>query len=260
MAGKVKESRGNARDARAKKLLLVLVPVFVALIAWQGPKVLNQVRGEEPAQASSQQPVESSSGTNVPADGSGSEAAPAEAPPVDGAAADAAAVAVANQQALPDTDLPPMPDEGQLIVFSRFEARDPFVQLVDDQEVTSEEPSTDTSASGGSTTPPPAPPSSGSVGTPGAPPSTSGGGSTTATEAKVSVNGRVDVLVVGDNFPENDPAFTIVSIGDGSVEIGLASGSFATGQDTVTLKIGEPVTLISQPDGARFTLKLISTT
>jgi hypothetical protein len=255
MAGKVKESRKNPRDARAKKLMLVLVPVLVALVAWQGPKVLNQVRGEEPAQASSQQPTESSTGTNVPA-----PAASPEVLPGDEAAADAAAVAVANQQALPDTDQPPTPDEGQLIVFSRFEARDPFVQLVDADDATSDEPSADTSSSGGSTTTTNPPPSTSSVGTPGG--STSvipDGGSSTATEAKISVNGRVNTLGAGDTFPENDPAFTLVSIGDGTVEIGLASGSFATGQQTVTLKIGEPVTLISQPDGARFTLKLIST-
>jgi hypothetical protein len=260
MAGKVKEPRKNPRDARAKKLLLVLVPVLVALVAWQGPKVLNQVRGEEPAEATSEQPTESSSGTNVPSEGADTEAAPAETTPTDEVAADAAAIAVANAQVLPNTDVPPMPDEGQLIVFSRFEARDPFVQLVDDQEVASDDPSADTSSSGSTTTTNP-PPSSSSVGTPGG--STSvippDGGSSTATEAKISVNGRMDVLVVGDTFPENDPAFTVVSISSDSVEIGLASGSFATGQDTITLKLGEPVTLISQPDGARFTLKLIST-
>ncbi len=73
------------------------------------------------------------------------------------------------------------------------------------------------------------------------------------------MNGRVTTLVVGDSFPENDAAFTVVSISGDTAEIGLASGSFATGQQTITLKVGEPVTLISQPDGARFTLKLIST-
>ena len=36
------------KDARAKKLVLVMLPVLIALVAWQGPKVLNQVRGEEP--------------------------------------------------------------------------------------------------------------------------------------------------------------------------------------------------------------------
>jgi hypothetical protein len=260
MAPKGKQTR-NPRDARAKKLLLILVPVFIALVAWQGPKVLNQVRGEEPAEASAQeQPTESSSGTNVP-QGSGSEAAPAEELPGGQAAADAAAVAIANQQALPNTDVPPTPDEGQLIVFSRFEARDPFVQLVDDQESSTDAPSADTSSSGGQTPTVSTPPSDSSTGTPGGSPSViNDGDSSTATEAKIAVNGRVNVLVAGDEFPENDPAFTVVSIGDGTVEIGLASGSFATGQQTVTLTIGEPVTLISQPDGARFTLNLISTT
>jgi hypothetical protein len=257
MAGKVDPKK--SRDARAKKVLLILIPVLIALVAWQGPKVLNQVRGEAPAEAApASQPSESSSGTEVPADGS--EAAPSEAAPNAETPAEGAALPVANQQALPDTDLPPAPDEGQLIVFSRFEARDPFVQLVDpEEEGTNEEPSVSTP----STEPPPpspsTPPSSGST--------DDGGGSTvvddgdpTATGAKISVNGRVLTLVVGDKFPENDQAFTLVSVSTDSAEIGLASGSFATGQQTIKLELDKPVTLISQPDGARFTLKLISTT
>ena len=74
---------------------------------------------------------------------------------------------------------------------------------------------------------------------------------------RIVVNGKASVLDVGDSFPEGDPAFKIVSIGTGSVEIGLVDGSFSTGVDTITVKVGEPVTLISQPDGARYTIRLI---
>ena len=250
----------KSRDARAKKFLLVMVPVLIALVAWQGPKVLNQVRGEAPAEAAPASPSnEASSGTEVP--GTGSAAAPSEAVPGAEEPADGAALPVANQQALPDTDQPPSADEGQLIYFSRFEARDPFVQLVDpEDEGATEEPSVSTPTTDSSSPPPSTPPSSGSTGGTGGDTGTvDDGGDTAATEVKIAVNGRVTTLVVGDTFPENDAAFTVVSISGDTAEIGLASGSFATGQQTITLKVGEPVTLISQPDGARFTLKLIST-
>jgi hypothetical protein len=71
------------------------------------------------------------------------------------------------------------------------------------------------------------------------------------------VNGNVQVLAVGDAFPGNDPAFKIVTIGADSVEIGLVSGTFSTGVNTITVRVGEPVTLIGQPDGARYTIKLL---
>ena len=135
------------------------------------------------------------------------------------------------------------------------------MQLVEpDDEGATEEPSVSTPTTGSSSPTPSTPPSSGSTGgTGGETGSVDDGGDTAATEVKVAVNGRVTTLVVGDSFPENDAAFTVVSISGDTAEIGLASGSFATGQQTITLKVGEPVTLISQPDGARFTLKLIST-
>jgi hypothetical protein len=239
----------KARDARARKVLLVLVPVLIAIIAWQGPKVLKQVRGEG-SNAAAAQPA----ATPLPAT-PGTTEAPATTPPP----GDEAAVVVSVNASLADTDTPAPADEGQLITFGRFEATDPFVQLVSagDEEAAATEdgasttPSTTTPSTTTPTTPPPA-----TGGTPTGPPSVSNGGST-ATEVSISVNGKVLVLGVGDTFPESDPAFEVVSIGADSAEIGLVSGAFSGGVETVTLEIGEPVTLISQPDGARFTLKLV---
>jgi hypothetical protein len=257
MAAKVTDIR-NQRDARAKKLLLILVPVLIALGAWQGPKTLKQLRGEAAQPEASKAQLADVSGGETPAapnDGS------TPTPPVTASGdenAPSTEVPIANEQALPDTDQPPAAGEGQLITFSRFEARDPFAQLVDDVDTSQSGESAGTPASGGST-----PSSTGTpAGEPTTVPSYSGGTSSPPTsvagEVKISVNGTVNVLVVGDTFPQNDPAFSVVAINGDSVEIGLVSGSFSTGQQTVTLKIGEPVTLISQPDGARFTLKLIS--
>ena len=79
-----------------------------------------------------------------------------------------------------------------------------------------------------------------------------------ADRASIAVNGEVHELFVGDKFPQTDPAFELVAVANRQVTIGLANGSFASRQQTITLKLGKSVTLISQPDGARFTLKLVS--
>ena len=79
-----------------------------------------------------------------------------------------------------------------------------------------------------------------------------------ASQVTLTVNGDVVVVAVGDVFPTADPAFRLVAIEATVVKIGLASGSFSNGVQTLDLEIGESVTLISQPDGARFTIKVTS--
>jgi hypothetical protein len=271
----------KVRDARAKKILFVLVPLLVLIGAWQGPKMLKQLRGEASAAApaATTDPAVADDGTTAtPETDPGATEATAPAtdtavPPAPaGSETGAAVVATAD---LSDTDAAPPADEGQLLTFSRFEARDPFVQLIDDG---SDEAGATSDSSG---TAPGTSPGSGSIdstggtytGTaptvgviPGAPGGTVGGttgGEPTGTPAgaptavRLSVNGKVHVLVVGDTFPTDDPAFKLVSIAGDSVQIGLVSGAFAEGIDTLTLSLGQPLTLISQPDGARFTLKLL---
>jgi hypothetical protein len=76
-------------------------------------------------------------------------------------------------------------------------------------------------------------------------------------QATIRVNGAPIVVSVGETFPSSDPAFTLVAVDGNVAEIGLVSGSFSNGVQTLHLKVGDTVTLISQPDGARFTLKLI---
>jgi hypothetical protein len=238
------EKRRQARDAKQKKLLIALIPVLVVVLVFAVPRTLKQLRGDDSASAAA--PAATTPATTGTATGTD----PAQAAP-----ADAAALAESSRKVLDDTDPPPEASEGQVIAFSRFEARDPFVQLVDDQQDTS---TTDQSGAvpGGTTTTPTTttPTTTTPPPTTTTPPPDDGG---TTTEVKVSVNGKVLVLEVGDTFPGDDPSFKLVAIGDGSIEIGLVSGSFATGVETVTVKRGEPLTLISQPDGARYTIKLL---
>ncbi len=48
-----------------------------------------------------------------------------------------------------------------------------------------------------------------------------------------------------------------MAIDGNTVKIGLSDGTFSTGGETINLSVGDSVTLISQPDGARFTINII---
>jgi hypothetical protein len=235
----------SSRDARAKKLLIVLIPLLVILAVWQGPKVWDQVSSATEATKSTTQDVQGKvvqgfaelapNGTVTTAE---SPTAPAE---------------LVASGGLQDTDPPPEAEEGELITFTRFSARDPFVQLVDDETTSegSEEGASTSSSSGSSSS---GSTSSSSTTTTTIPDDTSGA---TQTQATIRVNGIVVTVSIGETFPASDPAFILVGIDGGVAKIGLVSGSFSNGVQTLDLEVGDSVTLISQPDGARFTLKLI---
>ena len=128
-----------------------------------------------------------------------------------------------NPTGLPDSDPLLSPGTGQLVVFSRFVGKDPFrakptISVGDD----SDQPT-------------------------GA-----------ATEATLEVNGVSEAVKVGDVFPESDAAFRLVAVGTDTAQIGLATGTFSNGQETMTLKVGEELVLISEPDETRYAIKLIS--
>jgi hypothetical protein len=92
------------KEAKQKKFLLLLVPVFIALIAWQGPKTFKALSG---GSAPPQPPL---AVTTTPTTTGGSVTQPG---------ADSGAP-------LSDSDVPPALLDGQLVSFSRFFGRDPF--------------------------------------------------------------------------------------------------------------------------------------
>jgi len=98
------------KEAKQKKVLFVLVPVFLALIAWQGPKTFKAVTG---GNAPPPTPT-----TAAPATTTGAPT-PGSAPSTPGAGAPASSQLV-------DTDTPPSALAGQLTNFSVFPGRDPF--------------------------------------------------------------------------------------------------------------------------------------
>jgi hypothetical protein len=233
------------RERKQKILLIFMLLVLVVMVIWQGPKTLKRLKGESSAAPAAQTATTATAPTTTTsAGGSTSTTADPQA-------------ALAAEKNLGDTDVPPTAGESQLISFSRFDARDPFVQLVDadsSSPTTPEDGAPSTSTTSGGTTPPPS--SSGGAFYP--PPSASGGGTTTTGQVTVSINGKSEKHGVGEAFPTSDPAFQIASVNGDSVEIGLASGQFSGGQQTITVKVGDEVTLVSQPDGARYTIKVIS--
>lgn len=236
------------RERKQKILLVVMLLLLVLMVVWQGPKTLKRLKGGQTSAAQTTQTTTAGTTTASPTATSGNATGSTDA------------TLAAAHQSLNDTDVPVSANQNQLISFSRFTARDPFVQLVQDSTSDGGDGS-DTGTpppSSGGYTPPPT--SSGSY----YPPPTASGGTppptvpTVSGQVSISINGSVESHAVGETFPSTDPAFTLVSVKGDNVEIGLASGEFSGGQQTITLKVGDEITLVSQPDGARYTIKILA--
>jgi hypothetical protein len=124
---------------------------------------------------------------------------------------------------LPNSDPLLPPGAGQLIVFSRFLGKDPFRA----------KPSAATSTDG------------------------TEGPTGNASSASLEVNGTTEEVKIGETFPAGDAAFRLVTAGGQSAEIGLASGTFSNGEETIAVNVGETLVLISDPDGKRYAIKLV---
>jgi hypothetical protein len=194
------------KAARQKKLLLVLAPVLLGLLAWQGPKSYKALTGGEEA-------------TLAPPPPAATMPAPTSTGPT---------TTVVTE--LSDTDLPLEALDGQLISFSRFSGRDPF-----DQSNAPEGTSVGTG--------------SGSAGTSSEQP---------ANTAEIEVNGTKEKVTLGGSFPASDPVFKLVSIQGQTANVGLVSGEFSTGSNTISINVGESLVLVSDPDKTRYVIKLTS--
>lgn len=189
----------KAKEAKQKKLLILLVPLFLGLVAWQGPKMYKALFAQ-PAPAAT--PATTTAPSTVPG-------APTPAP------------ATPPAGGLADSEPLPTARSDQLLSFSRFTARNPFV------------------APGGGAAPP-----------------TSGASELTNT-AVIEVNGQSEEVVYGAAFPTADPVFRLVNVTESGVEVGLASGSFDDGRQSVAIAVGEQVELVGD-DGTSYTLQLVS--
>jgi hypothetical protein len=269
MAPRKKIDPIKAKEAKQKKIAIGGFVLLALLVAVQGPKTMKMLQGPQPAA-----PVAVGASTGTTAPGAGVPA-PAPAAP---AAGEATAAATPDLASVADSDAPPVAAGGQLVTFERFQSKDPFAQQATAApasagggttagdggssvtpatapDPTPAEPGDGPTPVDGGFTPAPAAGSGGS-GSPAASPAAPG----VATATSIAVNGTAQDVVVDTPFPADQPTFVLVSVAkDGkSVQLGIAGGSYASGEQTIRLVAGKPLTLQNTADGTRFVIELRS--
>jgi hypothetical protein len=246
----------KAKEAKQKKIVAVGGVLLLALLGFQGPKTLKMLQGPQ-AVAS---PTASSPTVTTPA-------APNGAPTPTGATP---AVGTADLASVADSDPAPEAEAGQLATFERFASKDPFAQQGEPVKVPASAAAPNdgksSPASGGAPTVEPKP-----AGEEGEGAETPAGGFTTggsdvpaapalAEATTIAVNGVAEDVALEGAFPKDEPTFVLVSLAKNgkSVEIGIAGGEYASGGETMTLKLGETITLQNTADGSRYELELRS--
>lgn len=192
----------RAKAAKQKKILIALVPFLLLLAAWQGPKVYKSLFAQPP-------PPRSAPETAAPA------------APVPGTAAPGETTAL-EPGVLPDSEPPPKAAHDQLLSFSRFSPRNPFL------------------------------PPAGAL-----PEATPGGEAPAVSSAVIEVNGATETVSVNGTFPAADPIFQLVSLSETAAVVGLTSGAFEGGEANVQIAVGERVELVAD-DGVTYTVTVVS--
>jgi hypothetical protein len=222
------EGLREAKDRRMKKIAIGGAVLLAVVLAFEVPKVLN--RGG----ASSSPPPAATTTTTTPS----------------GTAASAVTPPTASTK-LPTSDVAPNRSKSQLYSFSHFAGKDPFVQQVNNAPPSGTPSQTAASA----------PQGSGKASVTAAvkfPQASSVRTLATTGAVKIQLNGRIETVRVGGSFPASNPLFRLVSIGHGSVSIGIANGSYASGAHTVALTPGRTLTLVDTADGIRYKIRLIT--
>jgi hypothetical protein len=245
----------KVRAAKKKKQAIVLGVLFLAVVAFQGPRTMKMLHGSAPPEAATTAPAATTPAPTAPA------------APAAGGTAQSVSASVGADSLVVNADLQPAPLEGQLPDLTLFSSKDPFVQK--DTDVPADAPggTGGASSSGGSTTTGSG--GKGGTGTSGAgktdgvtPPTTTKPTEPAApapTSAVLSVNGVQETVNVKSDFPAASPLFHLVSLTAKTAKISIAGGSLATGAPTVTLELGKPTTLMNTADGTRYVIVLVST-
>ena len=237
-----KKRMQNARaekDRRTKMVAIGLSVVLVAVLAFEVPKMMHS----------------GSSASTPPAATTTTDATTATGTPVTSAPGTAAAASMPTTSTkVPNSDPLPQSSKGTLDSFSHFTGKDPFAQQISNSApstASSSQPGTGTlsaNVSGGS--------SASSAGSGHAQHPSRTLAATGA--ARISVNGRVQVVRVGASFPSANPLFRLVGLAHGGVRIGIASGSYTSGAQTVSLTLGRTLTLVDTADGIRYKIRLLA--
>lgn len=149
--------------------------------------------------------------------------------------------------------------QGQLRTFTLLDTKDPFFSGGPSTSATPGTGAGLSSGSTGSTSPPPQPsrpkpraaqsPKPAKIVLP------------APTSAVISVNGAKGLVTVSSDFPvSSDPTmndlFRLAGLTRTTAKIAIVGGSYASGAATLTLHVGQPVTLANTADGTRYTLEL----
>ena len=223
----------QAKQAKQKKIVIVLAVLFLIVAAVQGPKFWKQLHPKPAGEA-------------APTPGS----VPAAAATAPTAAASAPAVS------------------GQLHAFSHLKLKDPFKVLV---SVPAADASSSAAgdaaptAKAAETPKQPQPQQPKQPTKPAAEPAAAGTVSFSAAApppnaAIVKTNGRRQLVYVGDGFPAADPRFRLVALGNKAIRVGVMGGGFASGVPTIKLARGKQVTLANRADGAHYVITLVRLT
>ena len=244
----------QAKAKRQKMIAAVGGVILLGLLAFQLPRTMKLLHQ-----------------SNATASASQSAPAPPPTPgvtPAGGATVVAGTAAATSSDGLTDPGTAVSPQSGQLLAFSRFHSKDPFVQQLNLDCATGG----DCGGGSGSTSTGSGSGGSGSEGS-GSGGSGSGGGTGATgpggvakppssppakpTSALISVNGASEPVKVGAQFPAASPTFVLVSLTRSSAKIAIAGGTMQGG-GTATLKKGRPLTLMNTADGTRYVLRLIA--
>ena len=231
--------RHQAKEKKQKRLAAGLGVFLVLVLVYEVPHTMKLMHAKAKAPVVNTS-VAAPAAVNPTASASSSSSTPsASLPPAVSPSATSSQSLVAAVQVVPDP--------GQLTEFQRFATKDPFAQSVQKLPGSAAAPSTakkkKTTSSTSGTPQAPAPPPSSAV---------------------ISLNGELMSVAVGSEFPTSgtvfsqtgSPLFQLVSATAKSVKIAIAGGSYADGSPSLTLHVGEPVTLQNTADGSRYTLVL----
>ena len=236
--------RAQEKQKKQKKLLIVLSAVFLLAMVYEVPHTMKLMHH------SAKPPVVSAQGA-APAANPQASTTP-QLPPqalAGGSTADTQSGTASAQPIV--TSVAVQAGTGQLTQFERFASKDPFLQSVQkiggssSSSSSSSQPATPKTPTGTTTTTP----------TPPAPPPGS---------AVISLNGELMSVNVDSDFPTQGtvfgqvgaPLFHLVALTQKTAKVSIAGGSYSDGAATITLHVGQPVTLQNTADGTRYTLVL----
>ena len=244
MARKNVADAAKAKAEKQKKIVIALGCVLALAMAYAVHTMMGMSKGG----AGSKPQV--AAATTTPSSPTAPVAAPTpsalpSAPSLSGAVAPTGSTASGAVSTQLVNAVQPSAGAGQLQSFSLFESKDPFNASGPGSPATLSSPSSSSggssSSGSGSSKPPKTPPAP-----PAAPP----------TSAVISVNGVAESVTTGSSFPAASPMFQLVSLTSSSARVAVSGGSYASGAQTLTLKVSRAVTLVNTADGTRYTLTL----